>query len=139
MLQALCLSILECLNNLGNDAIVARSSGSTASPSPSRREESRTNRCTSLHRHNYVYSKRALARRRHRRAEVSVHAHAVDATHPRLVRETRTYSKAERGEGAKFHAGRGDRDRRPEMRSPSFSPKRLRISSEQAWHSVMKW
>ena len=37
------------------------------------------------------------------------------------------------------YAGRGDRDLLPEMRSPSFKPKRLRISSEQAWHSVMKW
>ena len=40
---------------------------------------------------------------------------------------------------AVLHAGRGDRDLLPEMRSPSFKPKRLRISSEQAWHSVMKW
>ncbi len=47
--------------------------------------------------------------------------------------------KRGKGRGAKIHAGRGDRDLLPEMRSPSFSPKRLRISSEQAWHSVMKW
>ena len=58
---------------------VARLSGSTAPPSPSSREESRADRRKRLDRRKQVYSNRALARRR-RRAEVSVHAYAVDAT-----------------------------------------------------------